>query len=145
MTMRINIFKYLKLISLILSACFIGYGWVLKIEIISKIGAFLYLLVLIAGFVTLIIESIKYRNGNWEKQMTEKSIFDSISNILEGLVLVSGVIAMITDNNLIKTTGIIIWVGTIIFYILFGIIIQFITKLPLKMTYGGWHIKYPKK
>lgn len=47
----------------------------------------------------------------------------------------------IEDDNYFWS-GLTIWVGSLFFYVLNGVIIREITKIPLRMGYGGWYVSH---
>jgi tellurite resistance protein TehA-like permease len=71
-----------------------------------------------------------------------------VENILCGLIGIVGLGAfgfgqLVKENDVYTLSGCIIWVGTLFFYFLSGIIVQNVTGVELRMGYGGWYT--PKK
>ncbi len=143
-TMTKRNLKYLEILFLISSAILLLLGWTNEIVLLTTMGAVLYLIILVGNFGMTIIEARKYQNdvvkseseGKWSKLIAE---------LIQGAILISGLGAMLFKSSVFETPGRIIWFGTILIYVVCGFAIQLIIKLPLKMTYGGWRIKYSGK
>lgn len=69
----------------------------------------------------------------------KSSFVDRMTSLLEGTVIIFGLIAMVSGRAV--TAGAIIWFGAIFVYFLWGIIIEIITGIPLRFGYGGWEIR----
>lgn len=138
--------SFLKALFLIISAALIGFGWMMKVEIISTSGAILYLAISLVDLAYLIKESKKYRNGTWEDKKESQNLMQHFNQILGGIIVIAGLAATaISEVSLFNTPGMIIWIGSILIYVVFGIVIQLITNLPLKIGYGGWFISRSRK
>ena len=44
-----------------------------------------------------------------------------------------------------STSGLIIWVGTIVSYLIAGIITREVADIPVQMSYGGWKVNRRRK
>lgn len=135
----------LKIVTLITSSVLIAYGWIMKNEAVSVIGAIIFLVALAAGIVSIALEAKRFREGKLEEQNSHNIFFGDLSSILEGSIVISGLAAMLTNDSVFRTPGMIIWFGTIAIYVICGVFISSLTNLPLKMTYGGWRIRYSNK
>jgi len=142
---KTQILSFLKLILIMACIFLLIYGWSIKNERFSVIGAIFFLFVLTINLILTIIESRRFKIEERDKSKLEKNIKDSISDIFITLTVITGLVTILFDNPLFYRPGMIIWIGTIIFYSLNGAIASWITNIPLKMTYGGWRIDYSRK
>lgn len=86
---------------------------------------------------------------NFKKKMLQEGETSEeksgINNLFEGLIILYGLVALIIAKpSYLNYSGQIIWFGTILFYVLNGIIASWITNIPLQMTHGGWKVRYKK-
>lgn len=139
--------KLTKLIFLIICTVLIIYAWNINSESILMAAAILYLSTLTIGLVSLIYDSKKYRDGKFilENPALRKKLIDITISLLEGLILVFGLVAMISKNEGITLVGTVIWFGAFGIYLFYGLVAKSITYLPLKMGYGGWFLPRPRK
>ncbi len=135
---------YLKLILNLSSILLISFGIILNTNFFLIIGSALFLVSLAVNTLSVIVISRRFKNTISYEQKIFKGK-SNINNLLEALVILYGIIALIiSDPSYLKYSGQIIWFGSILFYILNGIIAGWITNLPLTMTYGGWKIRNKK-
>ncbi len=118
------------------------FGWLNGIYILTLYGGIIYLISMGISSLIVIIESKNYMVGmvEFKKDFLVKLIY-----FIDSAIILSGFISIFTEKVIYKNVGMIIWFGTIVFYALNGILVSMITKLPLKMTYGGWRINSSKK
>ena len=132
----------IKFVCLLICLFLLTYGIIFKLDFVIISGGFFYILSLSVGIVELIIVSKKYRNSKIVDNH-KKTLISKLARIIEGFVLFSGLIFMMIGktNKAISSAGGIIWFGSLLIYVLSGVIIESITKIPLEFGYGGWKIK----
>ncbi len=137
-----KLLNYLKLLFSFISLMIILFGWLNGIYILTLYGGIIYLISMGISSLIVIIESKNYMVGmvEFKKDFLVKLIY-----FIDSAIILSGFISIFTEKVIYKNVGMIIWFGTIVFYALNGILVSMITKLPLKMTYGGWRINSSKK
>ena len=120
-------------------------GWEAKEGFYSFTAAILYLVMLLYELVLLIIELKKNKRQNSKEEKEPKTLFQKIAISLEAVIMFSGLIAYGLRREPLMTSGMIIWIGTIIIYFLSGLVFKTITGIPLKMGYGGWYSPSKKR
>lgn len=129
----------IKLFFVASSFFLIAYAWVSQNESIAISGAILYLLIILYEIIGLVINSKKIKEDENIEVTPNKS--EKVTTVLEGALVLFSLFAIISDYDLYRFTGQIIWFGQIGVFILGGPIIEFFTGIPMKMTYGGWRVR----
>ena len=120
----------------------IAYAWIFNDLIAAIVASSTYLLKLLLNVIDLIIKSKEYKRGINIK--TTKNKLEEITDVTEGILVIGSLFAMAPDNNLYKIPGRVIWFGQIVNFILVGPIVEIFAGIPMKMTYGGWKLRYRK-
>lgn len=126
----------IKLVIVILSILLISYGWLVKDTTIAVIGAFLYLAQMLYDLIDLAVKSKQFRKGM--DVVTPKNFINKLTSALEGLLVITSLIAMAPSNELYRIPAAIIWFGQVAVFILVGPIVELFANIQLDMTYGGW-------
>lgn len=129
----------IKLVIVASSFLIIAYAWINQKGSIAIFGAILYLLVMLYEIIGLIINSKKIKEDKNLEVTPDK--LEKITTVLEGILVFCSLFAIMTENDLYRFPGQIIWFGQIAVFILGGPIIKFFTGIPMKMTYGGWRVR----
>ncbi len=134
----------MKLILLLISTSLLIFGFLNKNQLILITGAVCFILIQTATLVWIYRSSKQYRtNPNQIESQNKRKFVDIFSKIIENIIIFSGLIAMIIDNENehgLFVAGAIIWIGIIVIYFLGGVIIRCVTGIPLRMGYGGWYV-----
>jgi len=133
------------------SVIFILYGWDLKDQLVSIIGAIVFLCSLLIKLYNTYLLSKEYRNMKDKEEVfiQEKcNVILKIERGIEGTITIASLIGAVVfqdSDRIYFYPPLIIWVGIIVTYFLSGIIVSEIANIPLRMTYGGWKVYYPKR
>lgn len=139
-----NIHSKVKLVIVATSFLLVAYGWIFQKDLIAIFGSILYLGAMLYSILGLMANSNKIKESRGLDHAKSKS--EKITKLLEGIIVISSLIAMTLENDLYHIPGQIIWFGQIVFFILGGPIVEYFTGLPMKMTYGGWRVRnYQRK
>lgn len=142
---RSNIRYYLKFLLNLSSIFLIVFGVVQHTENLVVVGSVIFLVSLLITTLSVIKLSRSFKNKTSSDIETSEDE-SSINNLLEGLIILYGLVALvISEPSYFEYSGQIIWFSAILFYVLNGIIASWITNIPLKMTNGGWRVKYKKR
>ena len=137
--------KNLEILIILISTIQIILALVLELDYLFLFGASLYFLVLLFDFVVIIISARKYKKGIPLDKLSESKIVNIGQGVLVTFIQFSGMFLMFSDNNLLFLSGVIIWPGTLLFYLLSGWIARDYLNIPIRMGYGGWKAYNPKK
>jgi hypothetical protein len=128
----------IKLLIVIVSITLIGLGWIIQNFTIATIGAIFYLTGMLYDLGFLIIKSKEFKNKKEIEPQKEQQTVKEIIDLLDGVLVISSLIAMCFKNDLYRVPGGIIWFGQILVFILVGPIVATYANIPMHMTYGGW-------
>jgi predicted ABC-type exoprotein transport system permease subunit len=129
----------MKLFFLFISAALLSFGWFKAGERFAIAGALLFILIE-AIDLALIYRSAKlFRADDW-KPDEKRGVIKTMSDVVRGLIVFAGLFSMLSGH----ASGTIIWVGTIICWLLAGWITREVVGIPLKMGYGGWYVQRKK-
>lgn len=103
----------------------------------------MYIFIELIGLIRVYRDAKSYREGEWLEN-TNTAITGHIVYWLKTLIVLGG-LYLILDYEKSLLSGAIIWIGTIACYFVAGVITSNVANLPLRMGYGGWHIKRPSK
>lgn len=134
---------FMKLVLLLISIGLITFGSLTRQQTVSVSGAILFVLILAINLVWIYRSSKRYHNTNELEKPIEQNISGKIAGCLEGIIIFLGLIAMVVDNKKdygLFVPGMIIWIGAIMIYFFGGMIIKYVTGIPLKFGYGGWYV-----
>ena len=95
-----HIYSNIKLAIVITSFLLIAYAWIFQKTPIAIIGAILYLGAMLYDVIDLIVKSKKFKDG--QDIEVAKSTSDKITTILEGILVISSLIAMAPENDLYR-------------------------------------------
>jgi hypothetical protein len=145
MTTFKNTNSKVKLAILILSLITMICGVILKIKFIIISGSIIYLFVPTIESIEVFIMAKQFKSDgdNFNKKKEKRS---KAEEYLGMLILIAGLIMTgIESPPGIDIAGSIIWIGSVIFYFLFGIIIDIVADIPMTMGHGGWRIRNRKR
>lgn len=142
-------------------------GWSLlsKNEIFSIYGSGFYLIALIVEDITSFVYMKKHKDDLVKKFMDQafkkndlekdckievqscnESCIKILKELLQGFIIIFGLIVFILKSEIFMTAGAMLWVGTIFNYMLSGFIVSLTLNIPMKIGYDlGWHFDYRKK
>lgn len=120
---------------MIISINLVSFGWIAQCEKFAITGALVYLGKLIYDNIDLILESRKFKRG--EEIKVEKSFLKILTEVLEGILIFSSLIASLSEHGIFNIPGMIIWCGQIFSYVLFGNILRTFANIPMKISHGG--------
>lgn len=139
----------MKFILLFISASLLVVGLLDGDQPTVTIGATLFILIQIGGLISVYRFSKGYqlpKDQNKTELSNKRNLMGTLSRYLEGIILLLGLIIMMLDGkNELFLPGAIIWIGEIVVYFLGGIIVEYITGIPLRFGYGGWQIDFRRK
>lgn len=132
----------LKLPVYIIVSSFLIVGLLTKSPELAKIGAVIYALSTLISLWDAYISSREYKKTpkplvNPSPKKTNP--VDNLVALFEGGIVLTGLFLLASSD--LNIVGSIIWFSALISYFLWGIIISFITGIPLKFGYGGWVVK----
>lgn len=135
----------MKLTLLLVSAGLILWGLLYDPHFLTIFGAVVFIFTEVTDLLSIYRLAKEYKVGtDIQKVNNKQEITKTLAKWIEGLIVITGLIMILIgageENNDILTTGLIIWIGEIIIYFIGGIIVQWVTDLPLKYGYGGWYI-----
>ena len=138
--MRFSTRAILKFSFVSISIALVSFGWITQCKEFAITGALVYLGKLIYDNIDLILESRKFKRG--EEIKVEKGLLIILTDVLEGILIVSSLVASLSEHEIINIPGMIIWCGQIFSYVLFGNILSTFANIPMKMSHGGvWGIQ----
>jgi hypothetical protein len=135
-----------------------------KNEYFSIFGSGLYLLMLliqdVMDFLSLKMhkneiaiklietETIKKNElgaSNTELAKENESILKLIVQLLQGFLITFGLIVFVGKIEIFITAGYLLWVGTLVNYIISALIFSLTLNIPLRIGYDlGWHVNFGK-
>jgi Ca2+/Na+ antiporter len=140
-----------RIILMLSSVILILYGWITKNQFISIIGAIVFICALFINLYKTYLLSKEFKNRKDEEEISVQEKDNTTSKIergLEGTITIAsliGTLAFQDAERIYFYPPLIIWVGIVVIYFISGIVIREVANIPLRMSYGGWKIYYPKK
>jgi len=138
----------LKFIILLLSIGLLSFGWAGNIKLVAIAGAIIYLSAYVIDIIKF-LTSKPHHKGDTTAEATEnghdKDILQIFEKVLEALILFTGLGTFLYGvegefKEIWALPGAIIWCGTLLLYLIDGIIFRETTGIPIRMGYGGWYI-----
>jgi hypothetical protein len=142
-------------------------GWSLlnQKEIFSIYGSGFYLIALIVEDITSFVYMKKHKEDlvkefmeqafkkndlekdrKTEVQSSNESFIKILKELLQGFIIIFGLVVFIMNSEIFMTAGAMLWVGTIFNYMLSGFIMSLTLNIPMKIGYDlGWHFDYRKR
>lgn len=139
-----------RIILILSSVILILYGWSIKNQLVSIIGAIVFLCALFINLYRTYLLSKEFKNKKDDGEISIQEKDNTTSKIergIEGIITIASLIGTVVFQDAEKIyfyPPLIIWVGIVVTYFLSGIIIKEVANIPLRMSYGGWKIYYPK-
>ncbi len=124
----------MKLFCLILVAGFVTAGLIIPNEQLALTGAILFLVVEVFDLISFYREAKIVRSD--EEYKKGKTPIEKVTGWVRNIVVLGGLGLTVVG----KVPGIIIWVGTLVGYVIAAQITQSVAKIPLRMTYGGYKV-----
>ncbi len=115
-------------------------------ELFAIAGALLYILMEVFELILRYRDAKLFRAGSWEPN-EKKSLIEHLAAWLRGLLALGGLLLMMgleKESNGFSVSGGIIWIGTIVCWLIAGWIVRYVARIPLRMGYGGWHVHRPR-
>ena len=137
----------MKLTAFLICAALIIFGLIKGGEPFILAGAVVYLSLEVIDLVILYRSAKLFRTGQWEPN-EKKRTPDRIAQIIRNLILFAGLIGTVTlrdKTNAYAISGAMIWIGTIVCWLIAGWITKGVAGMPLKMGYGGWSVDRSEK
>ncbi|MCO5242179.1 MAG: hypothetical protein M9904_19230 [Chitinophagaceae bacterium] len=139
-----NIIYNLKLFLNSSSLFLIVFGIIRESEDLVIVGSIMFLISLFFTTLYIILLAKNFKDRTSSDRTPENE--SGLNDLFEGLIVIYGLIALVISEPVyFNYSGQLIWFGTILYYILNGIIVSWIMNIPLKMTYGGWRVRYKKR
>ena len=105
-------------------------------EMLVNFDRNIHLTQMLYDLVDLAVKSKQFQKGM--DVVTPKNFINKLTSALEGVLVITSLIAMAPSNELYRIPAAIIWFGQVAVFILVGPIVGLFAKIPLDMTYGGW-------
>ena len=137
--MKTSTSSIIRFIIVVISTFILGYGWFHKDFNVALFGSLTYLIVIVFDLFILIEMSKDYKKGK-EIEVVVKPL-DKITQLIEGILVISALITVLSKNNLYSTPSRIIWFAQVFSFAVVGPILSIFTNIPMQMTYGGWRVK----
>lgn len=122
-----------KIILLLMSAILLVFGSITGNAPLEISGAFVFLLFPLLDLLMEYKEAKLFRAGKWKPTET-RHILETVEHRFgQGMVIVGLVLAVLQHIS-----GMIIWGGAIVSFLISGWISRDVAGIPLEMGYGGW-------
>jgi len=122
-----------KVSILLMSVGSLVFGLLTGNELLAIAGAILFLIFELLDLSVEYKEAKLFRAGKWNPNEKRHILDVVVHRFGQGMVLTGLVLTVFQ-----RTSGMIMWVGTIICYLISGWIAQHVAGIPLEMGYGGW-------
>ena len=132
----------IKLIILLICAGLLLFALLKGGERFAIAGALLYFSMEIFELALEYHDAKLFRAGVWELN-ENKSVIEHLAAWLRGLLLFGGLFLMLgleKERNGFSISGAIIWIGTIVCWLIAGWIVREVAGVPVRMGYGGWRV-----
>ena len=138
--------KFMKLLIMLISALALILGLIGRAPEIVILGAIIHLSVGIAEHFGCYRAAKAYRAGVYKVVDLNEPVW-VCSSFIEQTIAVAGLVLAVFSkpNTDYQLAGIIIWGGTIINWIISGIILKNVACIPLSMGPGGWAVRVDKR
>jgi biotin transporter BioY len=129
----------MKLITLLATCLILVIGWITYNRHIAIAGGVLFLAGELGNLILSYRAAVFYREGQDEKWLKEQTqsqeIVDGAWNWLFAVGLVSWFVGGASKNEAMEISGIMLYAGRIVSYLIGGFIVQNVSGVPLRMTH----------
>ncbi len=136
----------IKLITLLVSTGSLLFALMKGNERFAIVGALLYISMELFELILEYRDAKMFRAGSWEPN-EKKSLVEHLAAWVRGLLLFGGLLLMMgaeKESNGFSVSGGIIWIGTIVCWLIAGWIVRDVAGIPVRMGYGGWRVHRPR-